>query len=153
MTGKKANWSYNELKLLYRTSLEAIDLMETDNKKLEAANKELKENNQWFIDLVKKTMEQDGFKDLNPEFQKLVASGSIKMLFTDYLQLNETLKEKDKLLLETEQFLDKLFKDYNLSKLFRVELAKTRCNICSLKLDCSTVNDPDECLRIVEGNP
>jgi hypothetical protein len=63
------------------------------------------------------------------------------------------VKELKKLILETEQFLDMLFKDYSLSKLFRVELAKARCNICSIKYDCSTVGDPDDCLRVVEGQP
>jgi hypothetical protein len=62
-------------------------------------------------------------------------------------RLKAIIGEQRKQLEETEKFLDMLFNDYDLSKLFRSDLAKARCNICSVKYDCSVVDDPNDCLR------
>jgi chromosome segregation ATPase len=43
-------------------------------------------------------------------------------------------------------FLDVLWKDKELSKLFRANLAKVRCELCDSKYDCSVIADPEECL-------
>jgi len=45
-----------------------------------------------------------------------------------------------------ESFFDMLWKNYDLSKLFRTDLAKVRCRLCGID-DCSTRNDREECLR------
>lgn len=53
-------------------------------------------------------------------------------------------------LLEVEKFLDKLWLDAELSKLFRTDLTNVRCAICDIKYDCSLVGDPNECLRVFD---
>jgi hypothetical protein len=51
-----------------------------------------------------------------------------------------------------EGFFDMLFRDVELSKGFRTDLAKIRCSLCGIH-DCSTRNDPEECLRITLLKP
>lgn len=46
-----------------------------------------------------------------------------------------------------ESFFDMLWRDYDLSKLFRTDLAQIRCKLCNIT-DCSTRNDREECLRM-----
>ena len=61
-------------------------------------------------------------------------------------QLNEELHRLRVQLNDCESFFDKLWADRNISKLFRSDLAKIRCELCGI-YDCSVRNDPDECLR------
>ena len=46
-----------------------------------------------------------------------------------------------------ESFFDMLWRDSDLSKLFRTDLVKVRCSLCNIQ-DCSTRNDRNECLRM-----
>jgi len=66
-------------------------------------------------------------------------------------KLKAALKEKNQQIERVEEFLDMLYNDGGLSKLFRADLAKARCSLCSIRYVCSTVDSPDECLRVVEG--
>lgn len=61
----------------------------------------------------------------------------------------EALHEQRQQLNDCENFLDTLWKDMELSKLFRTDLAKIRCRLCNIS-DCSTREDREECLRIFE---
>jgi hypothetical protein len=63
-------------------------------------------------------------------------------------QLNEELHRLRVQLNDCETFFDMLWKDYSLSKLFRTDLAKIRCKLCDI-YDCSTRDDPEECLRVI----
>jgi len=63
----------------------------------------------------------------------------------------EALYEQRQQLNDCETFLDLLWKDMELSKLFRTDLAKIRCRLCNIS-DCSTREDREECLRIFESN-
>ena len=51
---------------------------------------------------------------------------------------------------DCETFLDMLWNEDVLSRLFRSDLAKIRCKLCGI-FDCSVRDDPQECLRIIEG--
>jgi len=63
----------------------------------------------------------------------------------------EALYEQRQQIDDCETFLDMLWKDMELSKLFRTDLAKIRCRICNIS-DCSTREDREECLRIFESD-
>jgi hypothetical protein len=47
---------------------------------------------------------------------------------------------------DVQEFLNMLWKNHDLSKLFRSDLAKIRCRICESRFDCSLVDDPNTCL-------
>lgn len=65
----------------------------------------------------------------------------------DKEEVDSALHELRVQLNNCEGFFDMLFRDMELSKGFRTELAKIRCSLCGIH-DCSTRNDPEECLRI-----
>jgi hypothetical protein len=71
---------------------------------------------------------------------------------TGLVKSEEAESELHKLRLQLndcESFLDMLWMDAELSKLFRIDLAKIRCKLCGI-MDCSVRDDREECLRIIE---
>ena len=80
---------------------------------------------------------------------------TLKKIITEQRELIVKLKiafsEQRQQIDDCETFLDMLWKDMELSKLFRTDLAKIRCRICNIS-DCSTREDREECLRIFESD-
>jgi hypothetical protein len=68
----------------------------------------------------------------------------------DYFENSEELHRLRIQLNDVETFLDMLWNEDVLSRLFRYSLAKMRCKLCDID-DCSVRDDPNECLRIMAG--
>jgi hypothetical protein len=68
----------------------------------------------------------------------------------DYFENSEELHRLRVQLNDVETFLDMLWNEDVLSRLFRYSLAKMRCKLCDID-DCSVRDDPNECLRIMAG--
>ena len=62
--------------------------------------------------------------------------------------LQRKIDDQARQIKEVRKFLDMLYIDQGCSKLFRTELVKVRCILCSMHYDCSVVESNDECLLV-----
>jgi phosphoglycolate phosphatase-like HAD superfamily hydrolase len=92
-------------------------------------------------------------KELYKKIEELETE--LKKAREEIAQLSERLYNEQTDVLESDmkldkvvKFLDSLFADGVISRPFRFGLAEIRCELCCIS-ECSTRNDPEECLRMV----
>jgi hypothetical protein len=93
---------------------------------------------------------------MSENFAKI--ADELRGMFTEQLELRaedeDIMKRQGKVITEltdkiimVNDFLDSLFQDAELSKLFRSDLIELRCKLCNIS-ECSVRGDRYECLRL-----